>query len=449
MCFKTFSAPFGRGSTQTVDQHVPDDAELFDNIMAATKYDKRVPPKGDNGKPVSVKTSIYVYFLGRFEEDRLEFETQLMIRHRWTDSRLRFRNANISAGQIWFYENIEGEDWFSDKIWTPNIFIENEQSSELTKLLRNNIFVRISRSGDVQMNYRVSAKVLCNMALHRFPHDRQGCSLKLESWTLNANDLILEWERANPLEINDFILPEYALISYNTQQQISCYSETFPSPRFPMMGFSSSRDVFRDTSMCSPTSKNYSRIQVNFVLQRQVGHYFLDYYIPSILLVAMSWVSFWLHPSAVPGRTTLEPAVVVEGKVLEGDGSHQDLPLALQDQVLDLDIEESEILALNGESVAHGPHDHASGSEDSEDLLEGGGHDLARGKSTRHEDDIVALWNNVSISPSLSPGSRPGLDEWEETSKISTFLGKFNLRKALQSLEWPVYCPTMTKSSSD
>ena len=31
----------------------------------------------------------------------------------------------------------------------------------------------------------------------------------------------------------------------------------------------------------------------------------MDYYIPSILLVSMSWVSFWLEPSAIPGRTTL------------------------------------------------------------------------------------------------------------------------------------------------
>lgn len=31
----------------------------------------------------------------------------------------------------------------------------------------------------------------------------------------------------------------------------------------------------------------------------------MDYYVPSILLVVVSWVSFWLDPNAVPGRTTL------------------------------------------------------------------------------------------------------------------------------------------------
>ncbi len=51
--------------------------------------------------------------------------------------------------------------------------------------------------------------------------------------------------------------------------------------------------------------ENYSVLVAEFTLQRQLAHYLLDYYIPSVLLVVMSWVSFWLHPSAIPGRVTL------------------------------------------------------------------------------------------------------------------------------------------------
>lgn len=50
---------------------------------------------------------------------------------------------------------------------------------------------------------------------------------------------------------------------------------------------------------------NYSQLVVNFELEREVGHYIMDYYVPSIMLVVVSWVSFWLDPNAVPGRTTL------------------------------------------------------------------------------------------------------------------------------------------------
>lgn len=54
---------------------------------------------------------------------------------------------------------------------------------------------------------------------------------------------------------------------------------------------------------------NYSSLTVLFRFEREVGHYIMDYYVPSMLLVVVSWVSFWLDPNAVPGRTTLgEPA---------------------------------------------------------------------------------------------------------------------------------------------
>jgi len=50
---------------------------------------------------------------------------------------------------------------------------------------------------------------------------------------------------------------------------------------------------------------NYSTLVLDLLMQRQVGHYIISYYVPSALLVFMSMVSFWLEPSAVPGRVTL------------------------------------------------------------------------------------------------------------------------------------------------
>ena len=50
----------------------------------------------------------------------------------------------------------------------------------------------------------------------------------------------------------------------------------------------------------------YSFLKVWRLLQD--SQYYLDYYVPSMLLVSMSWVSFWLEPSAIPGRTTLGEA---------------------------------------------------------------------------------------------------------------------------------------------
>lgn len=51
---------------------------------------------------------------------------------------------------------------------------------------------------------------------------------------------------------------------------------------------------------------NYSSLSFTVHLTRVVGFYYLmDYFLPSILIVAISWVSFWLQADQAPPRITL------------------------------------------------------------------------------------------------------------------------------------------------
>lgn len=74
------------------------------------------------------------------------------------------------------------------------------------------------------------------------------------------------------------------------------------SPARSLQNYFGSSD---DTGLNDVAGGNYSALTVRFDLAREVGHYIMDYFVPSILLVVVSWVSFWLDPNAVPGRTTL------------------------------------------------------------------------------------------------------------------------------------------------
>lgn len=62
--------------------------------------------------------------------------------------------------------------------------------------------------------------------------DKLGISFFLISGTLSTADLYLQWEPINSLEINEFLIPDYTMTNYSTRSGISCYSDTFPSPRF-------------------------------------------------------------------------------------------------------------------------------------------------------------------------------------------------------------------------
>jgi Neurotransmitter-gated ion-channel transmembrane region len=42
-----------------------------------------------------------------------------------------------------------------------------------------------------------------------------------------------------------------------------------------------------------------------FHMQRAIGYHLVQSYLPSILVVVISWVSFWLDVEAIPARVTL------------------------------------------------------------------------------------------------------------------------------------------------
>lgn len=49
----------------------------------------------------------------------------------------------------------------------------------------------------------------------------------------------------------------------------------------------------------------YPCIGVKIVLDRNYEYYIIQIYVPSILIVVLSWVNFWLDVTAVPARISL------------------------------------------------------------------------------------------------------------------------------------------------
>ncbi len=50
---------------------------------------------------------------------------------------------------------------------------------------------------------------------------------------------------------------------------------------------------------------NYSCLVAQFHMRRSVSFHLIQSYLPSILIVAVSWVSFWMDIESVPGRISL------------------------------------------------------------------------------------------------------------------------------------------------
>ena len=53
------------------------------------------------------------------------------------------------------------------------------------------------------------------------------------------------------------------------------------------------------------TIGNYSCLLAELHLSRSLGFHMVQSYLPTILIVVISWVSFWMDVDSVAGRTTL------------------------------------------------------------------------------------------------------------------------------------------------
>ena len=60
-----------------------------------------------------------------------------------------------------------------------------------------------------------------------------------------------------------------------------------------------------DHTITSGEGKNYSGVGFKIKMDRYSSKYFINYYIPSMVFVFVSWVSFIIPPENVPGRMGL------------------------------------------------------------------------------------------------------------------------------------------------
>lgn len=70
-------------------------------------------------------------------------------------------------------------------------------------------------------------------------------------------------------------------------------------PRFTLTKF--------ETDYCTSRTNTgeYSCVFVKLIFKREFSYYLIQIYIPCIMLVIVSWVSFWLDPNAIPARVSL------------------------------------------------------------------------------------------------------------------------------------------------
>ncbi|XP_075712496.1 gamma-aminobutyric acid receptor subunit pi-like isoform X2 [Rhinoderma darwinii] len=196
----------------------------------------------------------------------MDYTATIFLRQRWMDERLAFEgNKSITL-----------DPRLVQLLWVPDTYIVDSKKSFLHDVTVENRLVRLFSNGTVLYAIRITTTVACNMDLTKYPMDRQTCKLQLESWGYNIKDLVYKWMRGNDSVrgMATLQLAQYTVEKYYTE-----------------------------VTTGKDETGTYPRLTLYFVLKRHLIYFILETYIPSSLLVVLSWISFWISQTSVPART--------------------------------------------------------------------------------------------------------------------------------------------------
>ncbi|XP_034948508.1 LOW QUALITY PROTEIN: kinesin-like protein KIF19 [Chelonus insularis] len=255
--------------------------ELLQELTNDCRYDKMVRPPGEinASDPIRVACRANIYTIKSNMAKTLQFDVHMMLQLRYRDARLKYTEIAPQYNQIY------GGQEAHNLIWTPTVFVSNERTSVIMGNGVKDLLISIDPTGMVILNTRIEATLNCALRLEKFPFDVQECPLIFESWTYSAQDMKLEWDEAPIILAEELHLTEYRLVEkWVNESEVSYTAAQQHYGHF---------------------AGNFSSISITFKLAREMGFFVMDYYIPSILIVVVSWVSFWLHVDASPPRIVL------------------------------------------------------------------------------------------------------------------------------------------------
>ncbi|XP_026474769.1 glutamate-gated chloride channel [Ctenocephalides felis] len=275
------------------------DKEILDNLLKNSRYDKRLlPPVQDadfccglqspDGVPglreseatnvprtqhrgtLTVNVSVLLLSLASPDESSLKYEVEFLLQQQWFDPRLRYSNQSQ-------YEYLNAIHHHED-IWLPDTyFIMHGDFKD--PIIPMHFALRIYRNGTINYLMRRHLILSCQGRLNIFPFDDPLCSFALESISYEQSAITYVWK-------ND----EDTLRKSPSLTTLNAYLITNATITCPIK---------------ASWRGNYSCLKVDLRFTRDRSFYFTTVFIPGIILVTSSFITFWLEWNAVPARVMI------------------------------------------------------------------------------------------------------------------------------------------------
>ncbi|KAF6130133.1 gamma-aminobutyric acid type A receptor subunit alpha2 [Phyllostomus discolor] len=231
-------------------------------------YDNRLRP-GLGDSITEVFTNIYVTSFGPVSDTDMEYTIDVFFRQKWKDERLKFKGPmNI----------LRLNNLMASKIWTPDTFFHNGKKSVAHNMTMPNKLLRIQDDGTLLYTMRLTVQAECPMHLEDFPMDAHSCPLKFGSYAYTTSEVTYIW-------------------TYNASDSVQVAPDGSRLNQYDLLGQSIGKETIKSST------GEYTVMTAHFHLKRKIGYFVIQTYLPCIMTVILSQVSFWLNRESVPART--------------------------------------------------------------------------------------------------------------------------------------------------
>ncbi|XP_033743176.1 glycine receptor subunit alphaZ1-like [Pecten maximus] len=247
--------------------------EKINNIL--NKNDFSTPPwRAKRGKS-TVTMEIFFSQIRRTGVHNVEF--MFNIYQTWMDTRLSYDSKNPND-----IVEISKRHW--DKVWQPDLYPDNDISSYRHDVSKVNKLMWVLPNGTVTLGLRWTTELSCKLLTVQFPVGRSVCRIKFRTFSYRNEVLRLQWKKKRAIHFT----PD----SFENDLKIVRYK---------------GRICTNDRVSLVRTSCAELRLH----LKMDYSSSLLRLYLPSVFVVVMAWLSFWVRREQVAARTSLTTLCVV------------------------------------------------------------------------------------------------------------------------------------------
>ncbi|GCB60160.1 hypothetical protein scyTo_0012688, partial [Scyliorhinus torazame] len=198
-----------------------------------------------------------------------EYTVDVFFRQSWKDERLKFKGPM----RILPLNNL-----LASKIWTPDTFFHNGKKSVAHNMTTPNKLLRLVDNGTLLYTMRLTINAECPMHLEDFPMDTHACPLKFGSYAYTKSEVLYIW-------------------THGKTRSVVVAEDGSRLNQYDLLGQTVGTEVIQSNT------GEYIVMTTHFHLKRKIGYFVIQTYLPCIMTVILSQVSFWLNRESVPART--------------------------------------------------------------------------------------------------------------------------------------------------